>query len=261
MEKLEIRIECEGAATLSISQLHEMQGELKSLSELDYERLKQQILTEGFSFTLHVWREPEQGKYFILDGHQRIRTLRKLIVDGYFCPDLPVSFVHAESYESAKRKLLGAASQYGKVESQGLYEYLDGMSIDIDYLKKHTNLRDVDYARFDEEYFKDLPQPETTVLNGVEVEIATSSSTENSNSSGGDKSDFSDGVQNPTGDDSHRAIYLKLPIQIADQFQAQLDRFNHVLFPEEKDLSQVYPGTAIQAMVQHLAQIEDGKLI
>lgn len=261
MEKLEIRIECEGASTLPIFQLNEMQGELKSLSEIDYERLKLQILDEGFSFTIHVWRDEAQARFYILDGHQRVRTLRKLIEEGYTCPYLPVSFVHAVDYDSAKRKLLGAASQFGKVESQGLYEYLDGMSIDMDYVKKHTNLRDVDYVKFDEEYFQEMKEPETTVLSGVEVEVASHSSGERSESRGGDAKDFSDGVQNPTGDDSHRAIYLKLPIGIADQFQGQLDRFNRALFPEEKDLSQVYPGTAVQAMVQHLAQIEDEKLI
>lgn len=116
-----------------INDLVEFQGELKTLSKINYEKLKRQILDLGFSSPFHVWRDGKELK--LLDGHQRLRTLKNMVqVDGYKCGKLPAVVIDASSYEQAKRKLLALTSQYGEVTSEGLYGFVSDVDIDFDTL-------------------------------------------------------------------------------------------------------------------------------
>lgn len=158
-----IKIACQGAAALDLSEFTEFQGDLKSLSKADYSALKKQIIEQGFSFTVHVWRD--RGYNHILDGHQRLRTVRKMVAEeGWECPSIPVSYVEADSYEQAKKKLLGAASQYGKITSAGLYEFMSDAGIDVDYLEESTRLPEFHLETFKNEYIHEVvyndPEPE-----------------------------------------------------------------------------------------------------
>jgi len=120
--KKTILIACEGASTLPLDSLEPFQGDFKRLEQVNGERLKHEILFDGFSDPFNIWRD--EGHYWILDGHQRRLTLISLREEGYEIPELPVVWVDAASFEQAKRKVLAQASQYGEVQREGLLKLM-----------------------------------------------------------------------------------------------------------------------------------------
>lgn len=155
VKKIEIAIESK-TDTLPYTALSEFQGNLKTLEKENFEKLKKQILEQGFSFIIHVWYSAKDDKNYILDGHQRLRTVKYLIeVEGYECPDLPVAFVKATSYKQAKRKLFGAASQYGSVDRQGLYELMTESNVGPGELAADFNFPEINIPSFNSEFFMD----------------------------------------------------------------------------------------------------------
>lgn len=117
-----IVVRCEGAAVLSWRDLVPIQGNLKSLSTVNFEKLKNRIVKGGFSFPFFVWRDG--GKNYTLDGHQRLNVLRWLYDNGWEIPELPVCWVEAKDKKEAMRKILECSSQYGKIDDEGLYEFI-----------------------------------------------------------------------------------------------------------------------------------------
>lgn len=150
-----LKIACKGAATLLHSELTEYQGELKSLSKADYERLKEQLVKYDFSFPIDVWQH--EGVNYILDGHQRLRTIKQMEEEGWTIPPLPVNFVDA-TVESAPRKLLGAASQFGEVQNQGLYEFQSKHDLELDELIAIARFPEINFESYRQEYFQDIDQ-------------------------------------------------------------------------------------------------------
>lgn len=151
-----LKIACEAAACLPHTALTEFQGELKSLSTEDYAKLRGQ-LEHGYSFPIAIWRAPD-GLNYILDGHQRLRTIRRMEADGWEIPDLPVSFTEAATYKEAKAKLLAAASQYGKVESQGLYEFMTDADLELEDIMAANRFPEIDFSNFEMEFFSEFSQ-------------------------------------------------------------------------------------------------------
>lgn len=141
-----VRIECEGSGVLPIEQLVPFQGALKTLSKENYLKLKAELLAEGFSFPVFVWAH--EGSNYIIDGHQRVNTLLKMRDEGYKIPPIPVASVKAPTYKSAKKKVLAAASVYGRVDDQGLYEFLNNAGIEIDEIIEKIDLPYVDLEKF-----------------------------------------------------------------------------------------------------------------
>lgn len=128
MDQKQIAISCKGANSADLSAFVELQGELKTLSPANYEALRAEIIEQGFSFSVHVW--DNGGALTLLDGHQRIRTLKKMIEEGWAVGPIPYSLVFADNYQQAKTKLLGAASNYGDTTEAGLAKFLVDMKID-----------------------------------------------------------------------------------------------------------------------------------
>lgn len=157
-----IRIACEGAATVPVDELLDFQGDLKTLSEERYQELRHEILTEGFSFTPHVWRSPEGLKYLI-DGHQRKKTVTRMRdKEGYEVPELPVAWVLAPSYQDAKRKVLSAVAQYGQVQKKGLADFMADAGLDFETVSRFP-IPEIDMAEFKVE-FVDPPAPASPVV-------------------------------------------------------------------------------------------------
>jgi len=151
--KQHIEIACEDGGVLDYKSLKPFQGNLKTLMKEDYERLKAMILKYGFTAPIHVWKSKD-GLYTI-DGHQRCRALECMEKEGYQIPPVPVVMVKAKSHEDAKRILLAHTSQYGKMESQGLYEFISEAKISYDELVQSTKFDIVDFMSFKAEYFED----------------------------------------------------------------------------------------------------------
>lgn len=128
--KNEIKIKVKGCPLIPISKLEIIQGNLKELSKPGYEKLKGRIARLGFDVPIFVWK----GK--VLDGTQRIRTVQKMIEDGFSLPGnkLPIVEIQAKDLNEAKERLLGYISQFGKVTDEGLYEFVQGLDINFDTL-------------------------------------------------------------------------------------------------------------------------------
>lgn len=165
----EIVIKCEAKERACLDELREFQGNLKSLTEQNYLKLKNQIIRHGFSFPVFIWKSDTDGSKYILDGHQRYRTLTKLQSEGYHVPDIPVAVIEAESYGEAKQKLLAAASQYGDIEPQGLYEFMAENSLEPDYIYDNFKLADTDFNKFHQEFFE-MSSPDIGDYQGKELD-------------------------------------------------------------------------------------------
>ena len=158
MTKKVVRISCKVQDRAPLESLTPFQGNLKSLSEANYKKLKKQIRTQGFSFPVFVW--VCDGKHHLLDGHQRVRVLHKMQHEGWQIPEIPVVRVLAEDYQAAKQKLLSATSQYGEIEGQGLYEFITDAALTPDYLTDNLRLPELDLESFRAEFFECPPQAE-----------------------------------------------------------------------------------------------------
>ena len=132
---MQITFNVRASEYVALEELRPFQGELKKLSEENHNKLRTEIIEDGFNFAAHVWLC--DGKHYILDGHQRIYTLKQLAKEGYqFCKPngdlldgVPVNIVHATDINNAKRKVLQAVSQYGKLDDQGFKDF----TIDVDF--------------------------------------------------------------------------------------------------------------------------------
>lgn len=152
MEK--IKITCEGAKQLPLSKLKPLQGKLKTLPDMSYQSLKKEILETGFSEPIAVW--VNEGKNFILNGHQRLSTLKKMKKEGYDIPDIPVSLVEAKDEIEAKRKILSLTSQFGVMTSESLYDFIKGTPLDDINTMEGFRFPDIDQDEFFAKHFPDI---------------------------------------------------------------------------------------------------------
>jgi hypothetical protein len=144
-----IKINCESNKYLNLEELNSFQGDLKDLMEIDYQRLKKDIITNGFVDPFNVWFY--DSKWFILDGHQRVRVLTKMKSEGYTIPELPVTVVKAETYKQAKQIVLSLSSNYGTMTTQGLYEFVQTAGLNYDDLNNYR-LPEINLDKFAEEF-------------------------------------------------------------------------------------------------------------
>jgi len=135
------------------------QDGLKTLSEDRYAGLKTQIIENGFSFAIHVWRD--EYDYYILDGHQRREAVRRMVEEEcWICPDLPVVVVGANNYLQAKHKLIAGASTYGEVHVDKLVSQAKQANINAEDLLRNYNFPSIKteeiYKQLQPAHFSDI---------------------------------------------------------------------------------------------------------
>lgn len=140
-----IQIRCEGTRRVDIDDLTPFQGGLKDLDKKDYEKLKKEILETGYAFPIKVWKESPDNKIF--GGHQTLRVLKTMRATGYEIPPVPVEDVSAKDEAEAKRRILQDASSYGKVNSDGLEEFLHNAKFSLEFAADSFRLPDVNLDR------------------------------------------------------------------------------------------------------------------
>lgn len=145
----EVRIAVRGTGTMAIASLHNLQGDLKSISAENKAKLRKEILETGFAFSPHVWQDPATQEVYLLDGHQRVQVLKDLESDGFTVPPVPVTYVEAASLREAKRRILQASSQYGHMNAQGLYDFMLLSDIAVDDVKVSFDLPQIDVKKLD----------------------------------------------------------------------------------------------------------------
>lgn len=140
-----IRIACEGSLAVGLDELAELQH-YKDLTQKDYEKAKNSILELGFSFPIFIWEE--NGIKWIIDAHQRKRVLTKMRdEEGYTIPSLPAVRIQAVDRKEAKKKILAQESQYGKIQEEGLYEFVneDGFVLDTGDLASFVEIDEFEF--------------------------------------------------------------------------------------------------------------------
>lgn len=162
-----IKVAVKTDSTLNIDQLVPLQGDLKTLSKENYEKLKTEILEDGFSFAIHVWEDVRENKIYILDGHQRHATLTKMKKEGYSLPAVPVLFVDAENIDHAKKKLAAAASQYGQFNQAGAEAFFKSFKkFDPADFTTRFNMPEINHDAFDFSKKDDGKKTEVTFTAG-----------------------------------------------------------------------------------------------
>lgn len=149
-----IDIKCESLMKLPLADMRPFQGNLKTLTNANYEKLKKQILRLGYSEPISIWnnaKDPGDG-YYILNGHQRYHTLKAMEEDGYDIPPLPVTLVQASSLKEAKEKVLSLTSQYGEITDEGLYEFMAEADLKMPDLED-LRFPEIDMKHFEESFF------------------------------------------------------------------------------------------------------------
>lgn len=161
-----VRLVVGDGGSLDIDQINPFQGDLVEMSDEARSKLKTEILTTGFAFAPHVWLNPDDEKYYLLDGHQRISVLKDLRADGYDIPKIPINVVEGHSIKEAKRRILQARSQYGQMTAQGLYDFTVLNDISLQDLHASFDFPSIDMARFDSFFSKPAEDEEKKPAEG-----------------------------------------------------------------------------------------------
>ena len=157
--KKTIAINVEASERIPLSKLEPFQGTLKHIGKAQYEKLRKVLIEQGFSFSVHVWKN--EGKVHIIDGHQRIFTLKHMQdSEGFKIPDIPVSVVKAGSFREAKLLVLSGASQYGTMDRDGLYAFMHENEIPFDDIVASFDFPEIDFGAFNAEFFDDTQPAE-----------------------------------------------------------------------------------------------------
>lgn len=157
-----IKVKCRAADLVSPHALNVIQGDLKSLSKINYKRLKGKIEKHGFSFAIHVWKD-EKGELNVLDGTQRLRVILHEEAEGnWSVPLVPINYVDADSFKDAVDKLLGAASSYGEAEKDGLYELMHLAGLGIEDIQD-VSFPGIGLKAFEYEFFLEGEEPDDEV--------------------------------------------------------------------------------------------------
>src|SRR5262245_25878822 len=142
----QIEIRCAAAVSLELSDLTPLQGELKELTDANFEKLKRSILKHGITFPFFIWQD--NGTNFILDGTQRDRVLRRLATEGYNIPPLPCATITAKDKREACEKILLISSQYGKMTDESLYEFITTNDLEFLELEEMLDLPQIKLEEF-----------------------------------------------------------------------------------------------------------------
>jgi len=143
-----IDIKVKGTKTKPLKDFENFQGNLKSLPSDKLEKLKTNILKNGFISPIFLWK----GNNYILDGHQRITALKSLIYEGHGVSSdeglgaaLPYIEIEAKDKTEAAKYVLAYNSQFGNIERQGFVEFTANFDIDIPSLSEEVAL-DFDFS-------------------------------------------------------------------------------------------------------------------
>lgn len=151
-----VRNDVKGLKTLPLKDLKPFQGKLKDLSKENYSKLRKQIERLGFSEPISIWEH--EGNNYILNGHQRIRTLQIMAEDGVQIPAIPVVSIAAGNPGEAKRKVLALTSQYGEITGDGLLEFMTESGIEWPEVKENFRFPEIDFEQFENEYADKEPE-------------------------------------------------------------------------------------------------------
>jgi hypothetical protein len=139
----EFRITCDYTELIDPAELIAMQGDLKTLSQKNYLKLKALILKYGFNQPVSLFKHITEGATKkILDGHQRTTTVLRMREEGIEVPMVPVIYVEAENEEAAAEIILSFVSQFGQVTKDGMQVFMEKFQLNLDDAIKNLRIPD-----------------------------------------------------------------------------------------------------------------------
>lgn len=151
IDKKIVEIKCKGSMTIPLEDIVIIQGDLKTLTEDNYKKLRHTIVTEGYCDPLNLWFDPKINKWCSLDGTQRTFVLKGLKADGYLIPPIPANEIMAKDRKEAMKLILTFSSNYGKLTDDGLSNFCIDAGIDVDFLNTSVVLPEVSLDYFSQE--------------------------------------------------------------------------------------------------------------
>lgn len=145
--------------TAPISEFLATQGDLKFLTEENYNKLKGRIEARGFDIPIYAWVD-EDGQKWLLDGHQRKHVLT---TEGWTNP-IPYLIIKAKNKSEAAERLLEITSQFGTITQEGIDEYIAKFELPHMEILDHTNFDGI---------FNFSIEPEEEPEEEVELEVET----------------------------------------------------------------------------------------
>jgi len=118
--------------TINFRNLMQLQGDLKNITKTNLEKLKQSIIKYGYFVPAFVWIN--EGKYYVIDAHQRIKALLSLADEGLKIPKIHYIEIEAENKKEAAEKLLFINSRFGEINPDT--DFFDDFDLDLDILKE-----------------------------------------------------------------------------------------------------------------------------
>jgi DNA modification methylase len=103
--------------------LEPLQGNLKDLTEKNYDKLKRVLERRGFTVPVFIWKH--DGVNYLMDGHgrQRVMLREQMNDDGNYA--VPYILIEATDRRDAKAQLLEISSQYQTITQEGFDEFTD----------------------------------------------------------------------------------------------------------------------------------------
>jgi hypothetical protein len=132
--------------TIPIKDLKPTQGNLKELSEVNYNKLKRVIDKRGFSVPVYIWEDKEGIKH-LLDGHGRYKVLT---TEGWEEP-IPYLKIPAKDLKEAMSRLLEITSQYQEITQEGIDEFIAKYELLEAEVYEYTNFDAMNYLEDDNE--------------------------------------------------------------------------------------------------------------
>lgn len=140
MEKKTIDIRTEGLPMKKITEFVALQGNLKVMDEKRIGKLMENIKKNGFIAPVFIWQNN------IVDGHQRLKALERLLKDGYTMSYqgqdvgnmVPFIVINAKDRQEAAKFILTYNSQYGQMV--GLDEFLNDFKLNWDEIDSQLML-------------------------------------------------------------------------------------------------------------------------
>ena len=126
---------------MPLSDLTGLQGELKTLSESGYQKIKKLIDKEGFAFPVKM-AFMRGNPYGVIGGHQIIKIVNRMISEGYEIRHngqpvnyLPVSVTDCKSAKHAARLILCDSVNVGKITNKGWESFVEFNALDKEELR------------------------------------------------------------------------------------------------------------------------------
>jgi hypothetical protein len=102
---------------IRVSEIQNLQGNLKELTQIGFDKLKLRIENHGYKYPMYLWKN--KGKFYNLDGNQRQSVIQKTWGDI----EVPYIEIEAKDEKAARKEILAISSRYAKTTKDGFDEF------------------------------------------------------------------------------------------------------------------------------------------